>query len=257
MYIFERLVSWLARQIHDRAQPERNLANNVAFGIGLANRLNCQQDQIKKKANSIGGTAEKIFRKLGLLEDDTAQAENLESAYTLPKRIASAVPITLATLRDMFEDVSGYSEMQSVLTPEAKIFRVGENRSFAPKVNNHTRKTVGNETPIGSPIFTRRYSGFCVKSNNNCNNIVGKIQSFYVVNSVLFVVADVFLMYHCRWSRLPLVKLANVTRCIMRAEEIGSFRVFAPWTGKKSVTEIDPDVQCVLEVPDRPTTRNS
>jgi hypothetical protein len=90
MYIFERLVSWLARQIYDRAQPERNLANNVAFGIGLANRVRCQQSELKEEADSIGGTAEKTFRKLGLLEEDPThdQALDSKSAYTLPKRIA-------------------------------------------------------------------------------------------------------------------------------------------------------------------------
>ena len=243
MYIFERLVSDLIRMIHDRAHPEANLAKEKSFSIGLEDLIRCQETEIEEDVVDMENPkTRKIFEKFRILKSD---AKVVEQSYVLPAKISGVRKMDSKSFESKSNDVNGFASMfgssihLQVLKPTWEI-----------RVNGYLRRTVDAEPPIGVHCSYRRHSGFVLQSQKNR---VGQILGFYLTDQRKLVAeVNTWEKYQGEESKLWLIKRKDVRRCVILAEELGTVWIFAPWTGKADIDKIDPDIQCVMKVRERP-----
>jgi hypothetical protein len=252
MYIFERLVSFMSRQIHDKARPERNLANNLAKRIGLTNVLRTVGSSIYQAGQGVSKGTKKLYQKLGLLRVGAEKACAAEGEYTLAKRKGGAKKSWDDFTRQV--NAEDYSEVtksyQSKIDDASiKILQLGVRgpEGFRIKIGNCTRACQRTEPPIGAKTFYRRRSGFRLIGTEDK---VGKIQEFYSIEKELFASVDIWSYRQHTQSKLNLIDISLVERQIINAKNIGRVMVFAPWTGQHWF-EVDETKQCVLRVRDR------
>ena len=264
MYIFERLVSQLIRMIHDKAHPEANLANEKAFKIGLDNLVRCQQDTIGEYADSAEDkTTRKVFEKLDLLQPCRVD-DSPVSSYVLPVRISGAKHLSFEGFRRTHSNFPGFADIavetlvDGVPTyPEIFLLK----STWEITVNGALRRTIAAEPPIGTRFSTRRHSGFLLEDSQNHRSSsnstrVGQIRDFYLVRNgksrKLFVDVDIYTKYIDPVSKVFwLINVNEPTRMLIEAEALGLVYVFAPWTGKGRVDEINLTTQCVLKTKQR------
>jgi hypothetical protein len=254
MYIFERLVSFMSRQIHDRARPERNLANNLAKRIGLTNVLRTVGSGLHWSSQSTFKGVKKLIQQLGLRRGD-AKKVYAEGEYELGKNIRGA-----KISWDVFTSDVNASDFSEVTTPyqekindkSIKIRHLGVKgpEGFRIKIGNCTRACERTEPAIGNRVFYRRRSGFRLRGTEYT---VGKLQEFYSIENELFASVDIWTYYEHAKSKLNLIDFSAVEHRVINAKSIGGVMVFAPWTMEEAgrLEEIDKSKQCVLRVRDR------
>jgi hypothetical protein len=254
MYIFERLVSYMSRQIHDRARPARNLANNLAKSIGLENFLQTLGAHITAQVNTFSDKTKKLFEVFGILSSDKQSATCEEGTYELPGSVCGVrkswesfvESLGYAQSVDVSEVVTTYRTKVEDGSLEVVHLGLTGGLGYRIEIGNCLRACQRTETPIGSETFTRRRSGFRLRG---CQNTVGKIKEFYLIEKELFALVDVWNYEQHRESQLNLVVVADAEQRLINVKHIGMVMVFAPWTGKTD--EIDTARQCVLKVRQR------
>ena len=248
MYIFERLVSFMSRQIHDKARPERNLANNLAKRIGLTNVLRTVGSGVYQASQGISKGTKKLYQKLGLLRG-AKKACAAEGEYTMVERICG-VKLSWNDFTSQVNAV-GYTEVTThyqskIDNASITILHLGVRgpEGFRIMIGNCTRACERTEPTIGARTFYRRRSGFRLVGTEGT---VGKVQEFYSIEKELFASVDIWSLQQHTESKLNLIDISCVERRIVNAKNIGGVMVFAPWTGKHWF-EIDKTKQCALRV---------
>lgn len=255
MYIFERLVSNMSRQIHDRARPERNLANNLARRIGLTNTLRILGNGIHEAVGGFTKKTKRVFEHFGLGCKSKVRATVNDGVYELPERVRGVrkswdVFVSSANASDYTAVEGPYGEEISNRSIKILLLGFRTPEGFRIKIGNCKRACERTESDIGSYTFIRRRSGFFL--GNTEEKRVGKIQDFYSIQGELFALVDTWVYYQDKDSKLNLIdfNVDSTTRELIKASDIGKVVVFAPWTGKTWWT-IDKTKQCALRVRDR------
>ena len=255
----------MIRQIHDRAKPEANLANNLALTMTVNEVVQTRVDAIAHDAAQMGERAARFWKFLGIGANEQGDTPSNAAAYQLPNRISGVEFATLDVLSQQFTSTPGFNGMASrqqgppfVLLPY----------SYSIRINGRTRRTVSGEPVLGVHDKTRRYSGFAFSESKDSTCIerssftagghvrVGKIQRFIITSDrALFVLVHTWEIINHQRSRLKLITAATSQQCILPAEQLGPVVVFAPWTendGKASINRIDKSMECVMLTRDHP-----
>lgn len=260
-------VSYMIRQIHDRAKPEANLANNIALRMTVDDIIQTQQEAIQKDATGMSRKSCRLFQRVGVLfsEDDGAEPP----PYNLANKISGVETKTVETLTadPEYSSTPGFSEMVAGSTPKTEFVLLPA--SYSTTVNGRTRKTVLAEPVLGyRDGRIDRVSGFAFREDNatvDAKNfateatLVGKIQKFIISpDKVLLVLVRTWsiVKHH---SRMKLIIVANGKNRIIRAEQLGPVVVFNPWTlddGKAGIDRIDTTIECVILAREHPVQKS-
>ena len=262
-------VSYMIRQIHDRAKPEANLANNLALRMTVDGIIQTQQEAIQEDATGMSQKSRRLFQRVGVL-----LPEDLDGgAEPPPYRLASSISrVEFQTAADLtadpkYNNTPGFDEMVAASTPQAEFVLLPT--SYSTNVNGKTRKTVFAEPVLGyRDGRPNRVSGFAFREDNatvDAKNfateatLVGKIQKFIISpDKALFVLVRTWsiVKHH---SGLKLITVANGENRILRAEQLGPVVVFNPWTledGKAGIDQIDTTIECVILAREHPVQKS-
>lgn len=270
MYIFERLVSNMSRQIHDKARPARNLANNLAKVAGLENFLNVSTNYLDTTCERNKKTAA-LFRRYGLTKDqkdidDTDLIRAPRPAFVLPTRVTGQAmdwdrmkcqmgsSVDVSAIEDMYSHGNDNAAALHINCNirSINILRLGIKgpTGFRIRIGGCVRACERTEPPIGDSNFTRRCSGFKM---NDGSGLVAKIQDFYLIDKQLFALVHVWQPYIDEESGIfRLIVLADAQSHVIIAEKIGPVVIFTPWTGRSNI--IDATRQYVAPVRQRDHT---
>lgn len=259
----------MIRQIHDRAKPEANLANNLALRMTVDGIIQTQQEAIRQDSTTMSRKSRRLFQHVGVLLSEDLDDGAEPPPYNLANSISGVEIQTVETLRanPNYKDTPGFEEMVAGSTPKTEFVLLPT--SYSTNVNGRTRKTVLAEPVLGyRDGRPNRVSGFAFREDNatvDAKNfatkatLVGKIQKFIISpDKALLVLVRTWniVMHH---SRMKLITVANGKNRILRAEQLGPVVVFNPWTqqdGKAGIDRIDPAIECVILAREHPVQKS-